>query len=476
VVKERFFPPKRADASAANRASVSLRVSVRDFPCWLLLSACAAFPPSLQARPAAVVIEEVYEWPDRAVLRCRVSQGDLLFISRSEQQVSPSGIAQDTLALGASLPWLRLGPLLTRGMLRLVSDPLGFSAWSGVFDERTGLVLDGALQTTRPGVLFMPAPEYGGVFCRPGSRGGTEYGAFGRLPLGAAAVECAVLASRPEPAAAHDEWFMTRSPFPGGDLTHVAARIVLDSPALDLSYAAGASSARFAAPGAFSTLWIRGRLPEIEGALLLSGATPGYRAPDGGCTPDASRLSATARLGRDRGRGSIEAGFSFTTAEPGFAPCREIPTRCVLRAAFSRESVLVSDRPISLVLEAEKDINRDSDGIRQETTRCASTTCLSLGPVDLAAGLGLSDREGMNLLGRLALRPSSRLRLTAEARGGRLGTPKPIGSVSSKLAVETEGRSAALSAGLQDYPLAGPPPRDPTRFLRVILSCSFRGP
>jgi hypothetical protein len=373
---------------------------------------------------------------------------------------------------------MRLGPLLTRGMLRMVSDPLAFSAWSGVFDERTGLVLDGALQTSRTGVLFMPHPECCGIFCTAGSKEGTELGAFGRLPLGEAAAECVVLASRPEPQAAPDEWFMTRSPFPGGDLTHYAARIVLDSPSLDFSCAAGASSARFATSGAFSTLWIRGRLPELEGVVLLSGATPGYRALDGACTRDASRVSATARLGRDRSRGSVEAGFSFTTGEPGFSPSREIPTGWVVRAAFARDTVLASGRPVSVVLEAEKDISRDFDGVQQEAARCTSTTCVSLGSMDITAGLSVSDQEGFGILGRLALRPSSRLRLGMEAKGGHLGTSGPIGSMNMKLGVETAGRSAALALGIEDYPLCSlaRPAADPARFLSVILSCSFRSP
>ena len=47
-----------------------------------------------------------------------------------------------------------------------------------------------------------------------------------------------------------------------------------------------------------------------------------------------------------------------------------------------------------------------------------------------------------------------------------------------KLAVETEGRSAAFWIGIEDYPLGGralPPPADLAALLRVRLTCSARG-
>ena len=443
------------------------------FPYRLLLLVYASIPCFGQPQTADVRIEQEYEWPGRAVLRWSVTQGDLLVASRS---VQGGGLIAPV--LGVSSPWFRYGPLLVRGMLRQVFEPLAFSAWSGVFEERTGLVLDGALQTPRAGVLFMPFPDLCGIYCRPGRDGGTEYGAFGCLPFGAgAAAECVLLASRPDPQAATDEWFMTRSPFPGGDVTHFAARLMLDSPSLAFSYAAGASSAQFAAPGAFSVLWLRGRLPEIEGAVLISGATPGYRTPNGASTALASRFSALVRLGRDRRRGTLETGFSFSAAEPGFTPCREIPTKNVVRAAFSRDYDLAASWPFSVLLEAEKNISRDSDGIREETSRCGSTVSISLGAIDVTSGVDFSDHDGLGVLGRMTLKPTSRLRFGVEAKGDQLGTPFPTGSLSMRLAVEKGDGKAALQTGIEDCPLkslaAGPAPTLSGHF-RLTLSCSTR--
>ena len=454
----------------------SFRVSRRAFPRWLLLAACSVIPPALPAQQAGIRIQEDYTWPDKAVLRFGMKQGDLLLMSRSEQRAGGG----PSLSCGMSLPWLRCGPLLPRGMMRLVSDPVAFSAGSGVFDERTGFALDGALPAVGPGVLFMPIPDLLGVSIRPGREGGTELGAFGRLPFGrGAAAECAVYASRPDPRPAPDEWFLDRAPFPGGDLTCLGARLALDSPTLDFSFAAGASSARRAAPGAFSTLWIRGRLPLIEGAVLLAGATPGYRAPDGAGATDASRFSSAVRLGDQRGTGSLEAGFSFTAAAPGFSPGRETPTRNVIRAAFARDVESASGWPLSTLLEVEKDVSRDRDGVRHETSRCSSTACLFLGSVDLRGGVGISDHDGVGIHGSLTLRPSSALRLGVEAKGERLLALAPSGSVLTRLAIESGGRSAALWIGIEDCPLGsghGRPAENLAAAFRARLSCAFRGP
>ena len=121
-----------------------------------------------------------------------------------------------------------------------------------------------------PAMLLMPLPELCGVFCRPIGAGGMQYGAFGRLPLGAgAAVEGAFLASRPPPQATPDDWFLPRGVFPGGDVAHLCSRLLLGSPSLGFSFITAVSSAGWAGPGAFSNLLISGQ----------AARGPGSRAP-----------------------------------------------------------------------------------------------------------------------------------------------------------------------------------------------------
>ncbi|MGO9310654.1 MAG: hypothetical protein ACLQDL_16730 [Spirochaetia bacterium] len=445
-------------------------MSPRAHACSLLLSACIAIPRVLHAQPGELRIEEGYQWPGRAILRVSVTPGDLL--------IAKTGPGAPV--FGMSLPWLRCGPLMVRGMVKQAFDPLSFSAWSGVFEERTGLALDSALESPGAGVLLMPVPEQCGVYCRNGREGGTELGVFGALPLGpGAAAECVCLSSRPDPQPASDEWFVSRCPFPGGTLTQIAARLKLDSPSLACSCAAGVSSAQLAAPGAFSLLWLRGRLPQVEGAVLLSGATPGYRAPDGASPGLASRSSAMLRFGPDHHRGIVEVGLSFAAAEPAFSPRREIPTHTTLRAAFSRDVELASARSLSLLVEAQKEVIRDCDGVREDTSRCGSTACISLGSVDLVSGVDCADHEGIRVRGGITARPSPRLRIGVEATGSLWGTAHPTASARAKLSVEGGDRRAVLQAGVEDCPLGSPvtgQAGELARHFRLSLSYSLRCP
>jgi hypothetical protein len=451
-------------------------VSLWHIALLLLAGVSVLVPVRSFARPAEVRFQEEYEWPGRAVIQWSVSQGDVLVLSRSDQPAAAETCRMGAPALGVSLPWFRYGPLLGRGMLRQVFDPLASSAGSGLLREATELVLDGALPPSRAGTLLMLPTGNLGVFFRPGREGGTEYGAYGRLPIrGGAAAECVVLAARPDPRSAVDEWYPAGSPFPGGDVTSFAARLMLDSSPFSFSYSAGLSSAQCAAAGAFSTLWLRGQASEIEAAVLAAGATSGYRAPDGACPSAASRLSGFVRLGRDRSRGTLEAGISRDAAKPGFSPRPEVPTRNVVRVAFGREFAGRSFPVLSLLLEAEKTVNRDHDGAYTETARCGSTACLSLGTLEVTTALGVSDNDGVDARGALALRPSPHLRIVAEGRGDHLGSSDPAASMCVKMSLENGNRRAAVRAGIEDYPLAGPRPSTAkvlASHLRLSLSCS----
>ena len=430
------------------------------------------------AGAAEIRIEQHYQWPGEAGIGWRLQQDDFLVVSRFNLRAGPTRPAGLPTAegpvIGVSLPWLRCGPLLVRGILRQVSDPVGFTAWSSAFQERTALVLDGELSSSGQGVLLMPVPELCGVFCRPVRTGGCEYGAFGCVPLGAgAAAEGAIVVSRPAPQAAPDDWFLTRSPFPGGDVTDFCARLVLNSPSLGFSFTSGTSSARWAGPGAFSNLWMSARVPGLRAAVLLAGATPGYRAPDGACTSAASRLSAMVRLGNDRRTGALEAGWSFAVGRPSFSPRPEIPTRTIVRVELSRDFEQQSCPPLSLVMDGEKDISREWDGIRNETSRCGSTACARLEGMDVTAGVSLSDREGVRVLGALSLKPSSRLGILVEARADRLAAASPDGSMTVKVSFERGTQRAAIQTGFEDFPLTWRNARFAECF-RLSLSCSIR--
>jgi len=458
------------------------------FPCFLAWAVLA--PGGARAEPLQLQLEERYEWPGSAILRLRGSQDQLVVEGRTEladghgritgPQSGHPGSCEESFALGISSPWAVFGPLLPRGILRQVSDPPGFTAGSGLFTERTGFVLDGALPSSRAGVVVTPVRDWYGLFCRPGREGGTETGAFARLsPGGGAILEACAMASRPDARPVPEDWILSRGSPPGGDIANIAGRMSMVSPLFSYSLAAGTSRSAHARPGAFASVWLRGRSGDLDAAALVSGADVGYRAPDGACTPAASRISARVLLGRDRGRGIVESDVSFLVGEPGFSPRREIPTTCAVRAAFSREYSGRGTWPIAILVEADKSISRDPDGVRAETSRCSGTACLSLGAAQCSSGIELSDRGGVCFRGAVGLSPSRQFEIRLEGKAAQLGTPCPEGTASLKFTLEAQGRRASLETGVEDYPLASSVATgrgEPGAHFRLGLSCSARVP
>ena len=447
----------------------------------------------LSAGADGIRVKQDYDWPADARARCLLRDGDLLVVlgwgagavssrglpvaglaGSGLSGVGPptGGAAMEGLLLGVCLPWLRFGPLLPRGMLRQVADPLGFSPASDVFQERTTLVLDGELSSAAQGVLLMPASGLCGVFCRPVSTGGNEYGVFGRLPLApGASVEAVVLKSRPGAEDPPDDWFLSHGPFPGGDVTELCARLAAVSPGLGFSLTSGISSATWTAPGAFTNLLVSGRTPWLQAAVLLAGVTSGDRSPDGSCAGGAARVSGRARLGTDRAAGFLEAGWSFSVATPPFAPGSEIPTRTTVRAELSRDFDGLSSPAVSIVIQGEKDISRESSGIRAESSRCGSTVQAVFPGLGITTGFTLSGTDGVGLLGAFVLKPSPRLRLLAEAGANRLATDSASASASVKASLEHDNQKAAVQAGFVDCPLCGAGTRL-ARCFRLSLSCT----
>ncbi len=210
-------------------------------PAWrsllVLAVLCAPCGCPVAAAPAAVTIEESYHWPRGAEVEARLRRDGLVVIANTDLHGAAAGI---------SSPWLLAGPLVSRGLLRLAADPLGFSAESPVFEEGTALALDASLAATRRGVVLAPLPGILGLFARDGPEG-QGYGAFTTVSPGAGVLlDGLLLSSGPAASAAGDEWYFDRGPSPGGRVTHGCARVSLGAGDLGWTAAAGASSAEWA--------------------------------------------------------------------------------------------------------------------------------------------------------------------------------------------------------------------------------------
>ncbi len=461
MVKARRAAPHRTQARPPSAACSSF------MPPWsrafAVAAACSWSVSAAAAAPGSRDRPESYDWPRGAEVRAALRQGDLFVTAR----VNP----QDA-AAGACLPWLTIGPLAAAGLVRLASDPLGFTAFSAAFQERTGLALDASLHSSRRGVLVMPLPGLVGVFARQGADG-TSLGSFACVPLGVGAWADALLQqSRPPARTPGDDWYLDRSPSPGGEVTHALARLVMDAGGLSMCTFAGASSAAWAASGCAAGLRLRGRLPAAEAAFVACAVTPGYRSPDGSGTTGQSLVGAELRLG-DQRAGTLEAAWSLMVDRPSPAPGLALPTRTRVTLAWSRGADPGFDLPCWLVVEGSKEVSRDALGVREEVARFGSAISLGDRGVQARASFGLS-QEGSRLGGEVTLLPSTRLRIGLQARADHLGADTPRASLQATLALGPLHERHELEIGLAELPLSGPV--DLASCVRLTLRTTIRVP
>ncbi|HET6451477.1 MAG TPA: hypothetical protein VFI08_09200, partial [Spirochaetia bacterium] len=268
-----------------------------------------------------------------------------------------------------------------------------------------------------------------------------------------------------------DDWFASRSPFPGGDMTRVAGRLFLRSSRMDCSMSAAVSSPAGADPGSAGCLWVRARSRPADAALLLAVASPGFRGADARCLPDTSEISGALRLGADPRIGVVHATVSRITGRFAFSPQPALPDRVVLKADVARDLPGPFRGPTALLLQAEREISHDASGARECQSRCGVEMRGSLAGCSVQAGAGLSDRDGGDVRAALLLAAGTRLQVTVGAGAEGLGTV-PRASTGVTLTIVEGAASGALRAGLEDCPLRGRPA--PARYLRVSLVTTLR--
>ena len=436
----------------------------------LALIPCSS-PAGLPAAPLEVGTQERLAWPAAGELRLSLQQGDVLLLSRWDAGAS-SGSRPAAAGFASSL--LVVGPVAGRGILRLAADPLGFAAGSPVFRERTALVLDSSLRSSRTGLLVAPLPGCGGLFAREHG-GGTDCGAWVRVPLGSgAAAEGLLMSSRLQMSAGGDEWLLPNNAFPGGDMTNVAGRLCVESPRFDCSFTAFGSSARWAAPGSAVDLWIRGKSPWLDAAVLLAAAQPSYRSPDGAGLSDSWITSGSLGIGRDPRRGTAAVGITFGQDRLPFAPGPRVPCHALFQLDLERDFLVSPGAVLALRLDADKEVSWGTDGHRGDESRCGAGLQWEPGAVVLQAGAGLSERDGVEVRAAVALAPGSRVRGRVELRADALTTSSPTASVDLSVTHTAGAVTSTLTVGVADWPAAARRPV-PGDHLRVSLTTAVRG-
>jgi hypothetical protein len=74
-----------------------------------------------------------------------------------------------------------------------------------------------------------------------------------------------------------------------------------------------------------------------------------------------------------------------------------------VRAVLSRDYSLAPSRMLSVLLEAEKQISCDPEGLREETSRWGAAAIVSFGSMDVSSRVDSSDRNGLSVFGAVEL-------------------------------------------------------------------------
>jgi hypothetical protein len=410
------------------------------------------------AQPAELNISSSYEWPQKMAVSWDLVEGDLRIALRSENDpLAGTFDPTEATAVAVTLPWMRLGPLRASGIMREASDPLGFTAQSGVFRERTGLSVKGSLPAGEQGFLCMPFPDDMGLFCVPLPDGGLEYGCFYSLPSsGGGSVEGFVSLSQPAAAEPEEGWYCTVPAYPGGTLLDAAGRFLLRLPLLSLDAAAGSSSGERTAPGMFGRLLLSTGGREASASLLIGGADAAYRTPEGKGAADMLMLSTVVEA--VCAPCSARLGYTVEIGHPGFSPGLLLPTRETAFMALTR--TLSGGRGTASApgttgsVEAQKCVSHDADGRRTETARCSARIRVSARAGEGQAEVGWSDDNGWGCALTCQSPVFAGLSLGLDAALGDLASGDGTGSVLLRIQHRGRDGSVTVRAGLDACPLS----------------------
>ena len=183
-------------------------------------------------------------------------------------------------SFGFSFPWVTAGPLIVKGLLREIYNPLGYSVTSSVFREKTDINLSSSFSNSgRNGLILEIVPDVLG-FYQYESAEISKFGGFisYRNDLSA---EILFNFSEPDADEVPDSWFLETPVFPGGMLSHTAFRLSFKKPLFFIFLSAGFSGGKLVRPGYFTNtvLMLRNDFVEIGGLVGITSEY--YFNPDG---------------------------------------------------------------------------------------------------------------------------------------------------------------------------------------------------
>jgi hypothetical protein len=356
--------------------------------------------------------------------------------------------------LGFSAPWICVGPLSLTGLLREASNPMGYSAGSEVFQERTCLRLDSSFPLSSRGLIWMPVPGALGFFLIEGRGEAPALGSFANLMVGPGlGVEVVLLLEKPPAVAAEEAWLPSSAPWPGGRLLRTAIRIMADNPGLSLTAALGSTLAERALPGMFWHLVGDASGAVVSGSMLLAGATRSYLLPDGS-TP-AQAASVEYRLGFNAPGRSLRLRSITSVAPPGFVPRRFLACQESSGISFEQSLAPLGSLHVRFSADAEKSVARSADGAQSEAAWCAVALEAAADEFVAQAEIEVDAADGLALGASLEHGKAERpCRAVLSARLEGILAARPALSVLGEVRIRQRETSWTVETGVEDADLS----------------------
>jgi hypothetical protein len=430
--------------------------------------------PHARSDPAVVSIDSNADLDAAVGFRCALSHDDIRVFCAWQGCASSADGAESALpALALSTPWLLFGPAAGTGLLREASNPLGFSPGSDVFTERTGVRLDGSLPAGDPGFLCMPVPEVLGFYCLPCPNGARACGCFASLQFRPGLRAEGFLGSS-ESKSEHsgEEWFRSHPADPGGVVTVTGVRLEVELSGLSLGATLGGSFSERAPPGSFMLLRGSLRGNDLFAEALLGRADATYRRPGGEGLEAGSAFSGSAGIA-GRGR-SAKVSYAICRDQPGFAPRPCLAGSEIMGIVIEQDLAAAAGFAAVCRAEAEKRINRDPMGIRQESGRCSASLRGKIGSLEAAGRVQLNEPGGIDLSLTGAFQDTGGSpRFSVESRLGRLGAGRPVLTLLAALVLERKDARLSIGPGIEEWTVPSGA-REAIRHLRLKVSWSTR--
>jgi len=214
---------------------------------------------------------------------CNFSEITLRTVIRYQIVTAVCVYKQDTLtSIGFSTPFSVLGTVIYTGLLREIRNPLGFSAGSGMWRERTDIRLTTAMDGGRYWALALkPVPGCWLLYYLGKKDIPFSLGTIIRLEVDRALkIETLLSTSMPRAPTASTDWFAEKHRFSGGRLFHFGSRITLRRDAVYAIGSGGISGGSLVLPGYFFDL-VGGMNTDPFSAVLIFGyADSNYTSPD----------------------------------------------------------------------------------------------------------------------------------------------------------------------------------------------------